>query len=114
MIEIGVLHEENQASIIVRTYKFIYKVLGILFHRYLYSEGEKIEFIDTEILILAREGTSLQSLMGNSSEVRNFLSTPLYEDKLSALYDYHQDLANDKNNDSMEVIISVEEIKRRL
>ena len=34
----------NQAA--DKANKFIYKRLGIKFHRYLYQEGEKIEFID--------------------------------------------------------------------
>ena len=32
-----------------RSYKFNYKILGIRFHRYLYHEGDSIEFVETEI-----------------------------------------------------------------
>lgn len=90
-----------------RTYKFIYKVLGILFHRYLYSEGENIEFIDTEIPDTGQRRDITTVVDGKFIRSTEFLSTPLYDDKLSALYDYHQDLVNDENNGDVEVISSV-------
>ena len=35
----------NNPHSVDRAYKFIYRLLGIIFHWYLYMEGEEIEFI---------------------------------------------------------------------
>lgn len=37
----------NNPHSVDRAYKFIYKILGIIFHLYLYDEGENIEFVET-------------------------------------------------------------------
>lgn len=90
-----------------KTYKIIYKILGVKFHQYLYGEGEKIEFMDTEIPYTAQRRDITTRIDGKLIVNTEFMSTPLYGDKLHTIYDYHQDLCNDKNNDDMEVVSNV-------
>ena len=90
-----------------KSYKVIYKRLGIKLHRYLYDEGEKIEFMDTEISDTAQRRDITTRVDGKFIRNTEFLSYPPYDDKLHSMYDYHQDLVYDKNHKGLEVKSSV-------
>ena len=67
--------------------KFICKRLGIKFHRYLYHEGEKIEFIDTEIPETGQRRDMTVRVDDDYIRITEFMSAALNEKKLSAMYD---------------------------
>lgn len=86
-----------------KSYKFIYKVLGIKFHRYLFDEGDEIEFMDNEIPDTGQRRDITTRVDGKLIRSTEFLSKPPYDDKLHSMYDYHQDLSTDHNYDGLEV-----------
>lgn len=77
--------------------KFIYKRLGIRFHRYLYGEGESIEFIDTEIPETGQRRDITVKVDNSHIRITEFLSKALDEDKLHAMFDYHESIRCDVN-----------------
>ncbi len=85
----------NQAA--DKANKFIYKRLGIKFHRYLYQEGEKIEFIDTEIPETGQRRDMTVRVDDDHIRITEFMSAALNEKKLSAMYDYHESIRYDVN-----------------
>lgn len=86
-----------------RSYKFIYKVLGIKFHRYLYDEGDEIEFLDTEIPDTGQRRDITTKVDGKFIRITELLSKPRYDDKLHSMYDYHQDISYDPHHEGLEV-----------
>ena len=70
-----------------RSYKFNYKMLGIRFHRYLYGEGETIEFIETEIPDTGQRKDSVVKVDGKTIQITEFMSNALYDDKLFDIFD---------------------------
>ena len=73
-----------------RSYKFNYKILGIKFHRYLYHEGDSIEFIETEVPWTGQRRDIVVKVDGETIQLTEFLSKGLYADKLHSLCDYHE------------------------
>ena len=86
-----------------RSYKFNYKMLGIKFHRYLYGEGETIEFIETEIPDTGQRKDIVVKVDGKTIQITEFMSKALYDDKLFDIFDYHMSARNDPQNASLEV-----------
>lgn len=79
----------NNPQSVDRAYKFMYKVLGIRFHRYFYGEGEIIEFIETEISGTGQRKDAVARIDRNKIQITEFMSKPLDEEKLKVLCDYH-------------------------
>ena len=90
-----------------RFYKFTYKKLGILFHRYLYDEGENIEFIDTEIPETGQRKDMVVIVDGNFIRITEFMSTPLDGKKLDTISKYHISSVNDPQYKGFYVITDV-------
>ena len=86
-----------------RSYKFMYKMLGIVFHRYLYGYGENIEFIDTEISNTGQRKDISVKVDGKTIQITEFMATPLNDEKLHDLYDYHDLTRNDPENEGYDV-----------
>ncbi|WP_298500811.1 hypothetical protein [uncultured Methanobrevibacter sp.] len=80
-----------------KSYKFMYKRLGIEFHRYFFGKGENISFLDTEIPISAKRRDITCKVDDCIWDVE-FQSYPVYEDNLENMFDYHESLRCDKNN----------------
>ena len=79
----------NNPQSVDRAYKFMYKVLGIRFHRYFYGEGEIIEFIETEISGTGQRKDAVARIDRKKIQITEFMSKPLDEEKLKVLCDYH-------------------------
>lgn len=77
--------------------KFIYKRLGIRFHRYLYKEGKSIEFIDTEIPETGQRRDITVKVDDNHIRITEFMSKALDDDKLNSMFDYHESIRCDVN-----------------
>lgn len=86
-----------------RSYKFNYKMLGIKFHRYLYREGESIEFIETEIPDTGQRKDMVAKVDGKKIQITEFMSKALYDDKLQDLFDYHMSARNDAQYKDFEI-----------
>ena len=86
-----------------RSYKFNYKLLGIKFHRYLYHEGDSIEFIETEISETGQRKDIVVKVDENIIQLTEFLSKGLYKDKLYSLCDYHEHTRYDPQYEGNEV-----------
>ena len=86
-----------------KAYKFMYKRLNAKFHHYFYAEYGELVFIDTEIPETGQRRD--MTVKVDEKVIRNteFLSRPLYDDKLNAMYDYHESLKCDKNNEGLTV-----------
>ena len=80
----------NNPHSVDRAYKFIYKVLGIIFHRYLYHEGEEIEFVETEIPDTGQRKDIMVKVDGKTIQITEFMAKALNDDKLGDLFDYHE------------------------
>ena len=85
----------NNPQSVDRSYKFIYKMLGIKFHRYVYGEGENIEFIETEISDTGQRKDMVVIVDGKTIQITEFMATPLNDKKLADLYDYHDSSRTD-------------------
>ncbi len=72
-----------------RFYKFTYKTLDIKFHRYIYGEGEYIEFIETEIPDTGQRKDMVVIQDGKTIRITEFMATDLNSDKLDDIFDYH-------------------------
>lgn len=68
----------------------MYKRLGILFHRYTYNEGEKIEFIETEIADTGQRKDIVVKVDDELIRITEFMATALSDKKLHDLFDYHE------------------------
>ena len=79
----------NNPQSVDRSYKFMYKLLGILFHRYLYREGETIEFIETELHYSGQRKDICAKIDGKIIRITEFMAKALYSQKLSDISDYH-------------------------
>ncbi|MBQ8017426.1 MAG: hypothetical protein IJ258_04885 [Methanobrevibacter sp.] len=90
-MQVSTYHAADKAN------KFIYKRLGIKFHRYLYQEGNEIEFIDTEIPETGQLRDMTVKVDDDHIRITEFMSAALNEDKLSAMYDYHESIRCDVN-----------------
>jgi hypothetical protein len=79
----------NNPHSVDRAYKFIYKMLGIIFHWYLYFEGEEIEFIETEIADTGQRRDVMVKVDGERIQITEFMAKALDDKKLKAIGDYH-------------------------
>ena len=86
-----------------RSYKFTYKMLGIKFHRYLYHEGETIEFVETEIPDTGQRKDMTVKVDGKHIQITEFMSKALYSEKLNDVFDYHDSTRNDQEYKDFEV-----------
>ena len=73
-----------------RSYKFIYKMLDIRFHRYLYHEGDSIEFIETEIADTGQRKDIVVKVDDDRIHLTEFMAKGVYDEKLYSLCDYHE------------------------
>ena len=73
-----------------RSYKFIYKMLDIRFHRYLYHEGDYIEFIETEIADTGQRKDIVVKVDDDTIQLTEFMAKRVYDEKLYSLCDYHE------------------------
>jgi hypothetical protein len=85
----------NNPQSVDRSYKFIYKILGIKFHRYVYGEGENIEFIETEISNTGHRKDMAVIVDGKTIQITEFMATPLNDKKLTDFYDYNDSSRTD-------------------
>ena len=98
---------KNNPHSVDRSYKYLYKTLKIKFHRYLFHEGEKIEFIETEIpetgqrkdLVVKEDDTIIRIL--------EFMSKALYDAKLIDIFDYFMDTLRDPQYEDYDVVATV-------
>jgi len=79
----------NNPQSVDRSYKFMYRLLGVIFHRYMYGTGEYIKFIETEIPETGQLKDMVVIVDGEKIQITEFMSTPLNDGKLRNLYDYH-------------------------
>ena len=86
-----------------KSYKFMYKRLGIDLHQYFFKEGEEISFMDTEIATTAQRRDITCKIDGICIWDVEFQSSPLSEDKLVDIYSYCKSLRCDPNNDGLGV-----------
>ena len=93
----------NNPQSVDRSYKFKYKVLGIDFHRYIYGEGETIEFLETEIPDTGLRKDIVVRVDGKYIQITEFMATPLSKEKKERLSDYHISARIDPENNGMEV-----------
>ena len=80
----------NNPHSVDRAYKFIYFILRIIFHTYLYGECEKIEFVETEIASTGQRKDVSVKVDDNTIQITELMATPLNEEKLRAMFDYHE------------------------
>ena len=80
----------NNPHSVDRAYKFIYFILRIIFHTYLYGECEKIEFIETEIASTGQRKDVSVKVDDDTIQITELMATPLNEEKLRAMFDYHE------------------------
>ena len=73
-----------------KSYKFMYKRLGIDLHQYFFEEGDEISFMDTEIATTAQRRDITCKIDGICIWDVEFQSSPLSEDKLVDIYSYFQ------------------------
>ena len=90
-----------------RFYKFAYKLLGIRFHRYFYHEGEKIEFIETEIAQSGQRKDIVVKVDEKTIHLTEFMAKGVYDEKLYSLCDYHEYTRYDSQYNGFEVKSSV-------
>ena len=88
----------NNPHSVDRSYKFNYKRLDIKFHRYLYGEGERIEFIETEIPETGQRKDIVVKVDEKKIQITEFMSKALYNEKLQDICDYHESTRLDPNN----------------
>lgn len=86
-----------------KVYKFMYKRLDTKFHNYFYRESGDLVFIDTEIHETGQRRDTTVRIDDKLIRNTEFLSTPLYDDKLNSMYDYHESLICDKNNGGLTI-----------
>ena len=89
------------------SYKFMYKMLGIDFHQYLYDYGETIEFIETEVSGSGLRKDITAKIDGDTIQITEFMSTPLYDGKLRDMYKYHQSTRDDPAYEDFDVKTAV-------
>lgn len=85
----------NNPHSVDRAYKFIYKILGIIFHWYLYFEGEEIEFVETEVSGTGQLKDVVVKVDGKTIQITEFMAKALSYDKLWDLFDYHESTRRD-------------------
>ena len=93
----------NNPHSVDRSYKFNYKRLNIKFHRYFYNEGEKIEFIETEVPETGQRKDMVVKVDDKKIQITEFMSKTLYDEKLRDLYDYHESTRHDINHKDLAV-----------
>ena len=86
-----------------KSYKFMYRLLGIEFHRYLYHEGDVIEFIETEISKTGQMKDIAVKVDNKIIQITEFMSTPLYDSKLYDIFDYHELTRLDNGNSKFKI-----------
>ncbi len=79
----------NNPHSVDRAYKFIYRLLGIIFHWYLYMEGEEIEFIETEIADIGQRRDVMVKVDGKTIQITEFMAKALDDKKLKVIFHYH-------------------------
>ena len=79
----------NNPHSVDRAYKFIYKMLGIIFQWYLYLEGKEIEFIETEIADTGQRRDVMVKVDGERIQITEFMAKALDDKKLKTIGDYH-------------------------
>ena len=79
---------KNNPHSVNRSYKYIYKTLKIKFHRYLFHEGEKIEFIETEIAETGQQKYLVVKEDYHVIRIIALMAKPLYDAKLIDIYDH--------------------------
>lgn len=100
----------NNPHSIDRSYKFIYRQLDIKFHRYLYHEGDKIEFLSGEIPETGERMDNITKVDDEWIQMTEFMSKPVYDDKMHALYNYHDYMRHDRKNAGLEIKSNVKSI----
>lgn len=79
----------NNPHSVDRAYKFNYKMLGIIFHHYLYHKGDKIEFIETEIPNTGQRKDMMVKVDDELIQITEFMSKALDKNKLKDIFQYH-------------------------
>lgn len=80
----------NNPLSVDKSYKFKYKRLGIKFHRYIYNQGEEIEFIETEIPETGQRKDIVVKEDEKKIQITEFMSKALYDEKLHDIFKYHE------------------------
>lgn len=75
-----------------KSYKFMYRRLGIKMHRYFFKEGEKLKFLSNEIPTTGQKRDITVKIDDNTLWDIEFQSLPLDEAKLRTMYNYYEDL----------------------
>ena len=91
---------ENNHQPTDKSYKFMFKRLGIRLHRYFFEYGDELDFMDTEIPESGKRRDITYKIDGKSIHNVEFQSTPMYDKKLFDMYIYHHSLDCDKNNEN--------------
>ena len=65
-------------------------MLDIRFHRYLYHEGNSIEFIETEIADTGQRKDIVVKVDDDTIQLTEFMAKGVYDEKLYSLCDYHE------------------------
>ena len=65
-------------------------MLDIRFHRYLYHEGDFIEFIETEIADTGQRKDIVVKVDDDTIQMTEFMTKGVYDEKLYSLCDYHE------------------------
>ena len=86
-----------------KSYKFMYKRLGIELHQYFFKQGEEISFLDTEISTTAQRRDMTCKIDGNCIWDVEFQSYPFSQDKLVDMFEYCESLRCDRNNQGLGV-----------
>ena len=79
---------KNNPHSVDRSYKYLYKTLKIKFHRYLFHEGENIEFLETEIAETGQLKDLVVKVDDHLIRIIELMAKPLYDPKLIDIFDY--------------------------
>ncbi len=81
----------------------MYNVLGIDFHRYIYHEGDTIQFMDTEIPQTGQRRDVIVKVDGKTVRITEFMATPMKKGKMKIISDYHYLTRLDPSNKGFDV-----------
>lgn len=90
-----------------KTYKFMFKRLGVKLHQYFFNEGAILLFIDTELAETGQRRDLTVNVDGKYLHNIEFMSTASYDSKLYGMFDYHLSLLCDKFNPEIPVKSSI-------
>lgn len=93
----------NNPQSVDRSYKFMYKLLELKFHRYFYQEGDNIEFIETEIPDTGQRKDIVVKVDGKTIQITEFMAKALDDEKLRDIFDYHDSSRTDPSYDDFNV-----------